>query len=123
MIPIEWMTLLPMILGGGTIGILIQQYVQRKNDKETNELKALELQMKQTEKEREDNRIKDEVIEKLRQELWETKRALAKAEHEKTLKDSTIRELKEHVQKLEEIIEEFEGKASDVKGEYENGSI
>lgn len=116
-------------LGGGSFIGLVQYALQRRTAKESNELKALELQVNITEKEREyaerlrkEGELKDEAISKLRVNLWEAKHALSKLEHENGIQKELINKQKEHIAKLEAIIDEFEEEADKLKGEYEHGA-
>lgn len=116
-------------LGGGSFIGIIQYTLQRKTSKESNELKALELQVSITEKEREyaerlrkEGELKDEAISKLRMNLMESKSALSKLERENEAHRDIIEKQKEHIAKLEAIIDEFEEEADKLKGEYEHGT-
>ena len=116
-------------LGGGSFIGIIQYTLQRKTSKESNELKALELQVNITEREREyaerlrkEGELKDEVISKLRMNLMGAKNALSKLEQENNAHRDIIEKQKEHIAKLEAIIDEFEEEAYKLKGEYEHGA-
>ena len=116
-------------LGGGSFIGIVQYSLQRKTSKESNELKALELQVNITEREREyaerlrkEGELKDEVISKLRMNLWDAKNALSKLEQENRAHKDIIEKQKEHIAKLEAIIDEFEEEAYKLKGEYEHGT-
>lgn len=116
-------------LGGGSFIGIIQYTLQRKTSKESNELKALELQVNITEREREyaerlrkEGELKDEAITKLRMNLMEAKNALSRLERENEAHRDIIEKQKEHIAKLEAIIDEFEEEADRLKGEYEHGA-
>lgn len=129
MIHIDWRAMIMTFLGGGSFIGIIQYTLQRKTSKESNELKALELQVNITEREREyaerlrkEGELKDEVISKLRMNLMEAKNALSRLARENDTHKDIIEKQKEHIAKLEAIIDEFEEEAYKLKGEYEHGA-